>query len=465
MDNNRRSSDDLKKRPRSNPYSRSRSGRERTSRERAERPSRQSSDYSDVYSNTSHNTAGRVHTPEQESGFDLNRMASRNSAKGGRNSKNKKSGVMAGKKRILINVALSLLLVISLLGSTAFTLLESRILVKKEEDVEQGEFESVVTSPSGDVSYFLICGTDLSEKLTDIMMVACYDLKNNRVDILQLPRDSYVGTDQGLGKLNSVYQNAREGESPIKALIRRINKEFALPIDHYITVTIPGFRKIVDALGGVEMTFTRAYHVEDSRPVDNGGKAVKITLAEGATKDNPITLNLKGYEAEGFVRHRNSYNMGDLGRVEAQRKFYAAFAKKVVSMNFSQLSQIVTNCMSDITTDLSLGQMLGYAEKAHSLDLNNVTIEAVPGGSRTVRARSDWPRQSYFSVDKSALVELLNAKFRPYETTLLTEDDLEITSVPGYSRSDNYFGNDESNSFSSINGDATTTTTTASGGN
>ena len=96
MDNNRRSSDDLKKRPRSNPYSRSRSGRERTSRERAERPSRQSSDYSDVYSNTSHNTAGRVHTPEQESGFDLNRMASRNSAKSGRNSKNKKRN--GGKK-------------------------------------------------------------------------------------------------------------------------------------------------------------------------------------------------------------------------------------------------------------------------------------------------------------------------------------------------------------------------------
>lgn len=461
MDNNRKSSDDLKRKPRSNPYSYSASDRKNRA-QRADRSDRNShlGEYSDVYSSTlnTQRTRTRVAQNRTDGGFDLNRMASRN------NPAKKKNSFMTGGKRIFVNAALSLLLVVSILGATAFTLLESRILQSSDDVEEQGDFESVITSPSGDVAYFLIVGTDLSEKLTDIMMVACYDLKNNQMDILQLPRDTYVGTDQGLGKLNSVYQNAREGESPIKALIRRINKEFAIPIDHYVTVTIPGFRKIIDALGGVEMTFTREYHVEDSRPTDTGGSAIQITLAEGATEENPITVNLKGYEAEGFVRHRNSYNMGDLGRVEAQRQFYAAFAKKVVSMGFSEVKDIVTNCMSDITTDLTLGQMLGYVEKAHSINLDKVNIEAVPGGAKSARVRDGWPLQSYFSVDKSKLVDLLNEKFRPYETQLLTEDDLAITSVPGYSSSDNYFDTDDVNTFSEINGDSKTTTTTDSGG-
>ena len=441
MDEKRRSSEDLKRRPNSNPYAQK--NKKRSNQE---------------YDSSRDISSGAP----MSQGFDLNRMATKN-----KNIQSNKPSCspkvkITRKQRIIWNVVLTLVLVLSLIGSTAFTLLDVRLLYN-DKQTETKQYEEVVTSPSGDVSYILVAGTDLSEELTDIMMVACYDLKNNQMDILQIPRDTYIADiDYGYGKLNSVYGNPREGEAPIKALMRRINSDFALPIDHYVTVTIPGFRKIVDALGGVEMTFTRSYVVEDSRPTDTGGSAIDITLAEGATEENPITLNLKGFEAEGFVRHRNSYAMGDLGRVEAQRQFYAAFAKKVKNMGFSELKNIVTDCMSDISTDLRLGQMLGYVEKAHEMDLDKISIEAVPGSSTPpeyyYRARSNWPRLSYFSVDKTKLVKLLNDKFHPYETTMLTEDDLGITPVPEYNEEYQYFDGANGKSFSELNGDKTKTT-------
>lgn len=437
MDDRRKSSDDLKRKPRTNPYDRANRNR-RTTNSRPQRTS------NDVYSNSN-----------SEGGFDLNSMASR------RKPAPKKSGI-SRKTRIALNVMMSLVLVFSLIGSVGFTMLDSALLEKKEQIAEEGEFEEVQTSISGDVSYILVCGTDLSQSLTDIMMVVCYDLKNNQMDILQLPRDTYIDDiNYGYGKLNSVYGNPREGEAPVKALIRRINKDFALPIDHYVTVTIPGFRKIIDALGGVEMTFTREYVVEDSRPTDTGGSAVRITLAEGATEENPVTVRLKGYEAEGFVRHRNSYAMGDLGRVEAQRKFYAAFAQEVKNINLSELKDIVTNCMSDISTDLTLGQMLGYVEKAHGIDLDKIAIEAVPGTSPSTyyQAKPSWPAVSYFSVNKYELLDLLNEKFRPYETELLTLSDLGISGVPGFEKSYNYFEDSNGDTFNSINGNEEETTT------
>lgn len=421
--NNRRSSEDLKRRPTTNSYRAG--GNSRTRRERSLERTYERETSNDIYSDSSRRRRTdmeEIHSDSRmQNGVDLSSMRTARGRKKARNV-----------KLIVFNVVMSVILVLSTITSVGLTMMEMR-LFDRDEPEEEGQFEEVVTSPSGNVSYFLIVGTDLSEELTDIIMVACYDLLNNRMDILQIPRDTFIGTDVYPGKINAVYGAAREGEQPIKALMRRINKEFGLPIDHYVKITIPGFRKIVDALGGIEMYLDREYEVEDSRPCDTGGNAIPITIGPGE-------VTLAGYEAEGFVRHRNSYAKGDIGRVEAQRTFYAAFAKKVIGMGFGELKEIAVNCWNDISTDLSLGEMLGYVEKAHELSLDNVNIVAVPGTCPDwTSLKSGWPQLSYFSVNKSDLVDLLNEQFRPYETDLLTEDDLAILPVPGVDNGEDWF--------------------------
>jgi LCP family protein required for cell wall assembly len=329
-------------------------------------------------------------------------------------------------KLIITNVVLSICLVISSLGFVAGSLGNMQLIEDNNvNEVETNEnLVEIDVSENENVSYFLVAGLDLSESLTDIIMVVCYDLANNKASILQIPRDTYIGSEStsylrsgGTGKINGVYSRAVTGESKIKALMRCINDRLGLPIDHYVTITIPGFRDIVDAMGGVTMTLDRAYTVEDSRPTDHGGQAVKITIGPG-------TVKLKGYEAEGFVRHRNSYSKGDIGRVEAQRKFYKALMQRVTELGKSDLLNVARNCYDDISTDLTIAQMLGYASKVSETDPSDITIVGIPGQAGTRNG------QSYYFPHKAELVKVLNDQMRPYEEKVLTVDDISIEDCP-----------------------------------
>lgn len=329
-------------------------------------------------------------------------------------------------KLILTNIALSILLVISSIGTAVGFMGDMQVV--RNDNVDEKEtaegLEEIKVSESENVSYFLVAGLDLSESLTDIIMVVCFDLDKNKATILQIPRDTYVGRDStaymnagGTGKINGVYSRAVKGSSKIKTLMRNINENFNLPIDHYVTITIPGFRDIVDAMGGVTMTLDRTYTVEDSRPTDYGGKAVNITIGPG-------TVKLKGYEAEGFVRHRKSYSKGDIGRVEAQRKFYKALMKEVTKLGKKDLFNVVRKCYDDVSTDLTLSQMLGYAEKLTEVNASDVAIVGVPGQAGTKNG------QSYYFPHKSELIPVLNEHMRPYEEIPLTIEDIAIPDCP-----------------------------------
>ena len=126
------------------------------------------------------------------------------------NTKKKKHNI----KLILTNVFLSVVLVFSTLAFVGIELLNARILQKSDIGTETGDFEQIITSTNENVAYFLVVGTDLSQRLTDIVMVVCYDLSNNSLNIMQLPRDTYIGSEAGYTKkLNAVYSNAREGEA------------------------------------------------------------------------------------------------------------------------------------------------------------------------------------------------------------------------------------------------------------
>lgn len=321
-------------------------------------------------------------------------------------------------KLIFTNIFLSLVLIVSSLVFAGTSLLDSRIIdhggINQDE---KGEFADIIGSSDKDVSYFLICGVDLSESLTDVIMVGCYDLENNQLNILQIPRDTYVGREySSTGKINAVFGSAKKGESKIKALMRCINNEFMLPIDHYVTVTIEGTEQIIDAVGGVEVNLERSFKLVD----DTGSRDVSKRFGPGK-------VLFDGQWGTAFIRHRNSYVQGDIGRVKAQRSFYASFAKKMTELSFNKITGILTKSFKVMSTDMTLNQILGFAQKAKSMDLDNINIMAVPGQSGDYNVIGY--RQSYWSVHKQELVNIINQYFMPYEEKLFTVNDLGISEL------------------------------------
>lgn len=96
--------------------------------------------------------------------------------------------------------------------------------------------------------------------------------------------------------------------------IRQLEQVTGVRVDNYVVVDFGGFKKMVDAVDGVEVCVPRELHS------DKGD----ITIPAG-------TRTMMGEEAEDYIRIRYGVGDGtDLGRIRRQQAFMAALVQRVV---------------------------------------------------------------------------------------------------------------------------------------
>ncbi|MGW5232520.1 LCP family protein [Streptomyces nodosus] len=158
-------------------------------------------------------------------------------------------------------------------------------------------------------------------KRTDTMMIL--HTGDNGPTLISLPRDSdveiptYKGstsgkTYQGTGR--HVKLNAAYAEDGPELLVRTVEYNTGLHIDHYAEIGFGGFANIVDAVGGVEMTIDKGFKDKYSGADFKAGKQ-----------------KLDGEQALAFVRTRHAFAASDLQRTKNQQKFLAALAHQVAT--------------------------------------------------------------------------------------------------------------------------------------
>ncbi|WP_260868044.1 LCP family protein [Streptomyces sp. SAJ15] len=127
--------------------------------------------------------------------------------------------------------------------------------------------------------------------------------------------------------------------------IRTVEKLTGIRVDHHVIVDFRGFKKMVNAVGGVEVCL--------KEPIDDD--EAKLELPAGRQV-------LRGEEALGFVRARYSIGNGsDTGRIARQQQFLAALVKKVhsngVLFNPRRLYPVLDAATKSLTTDPGLGSL------------------------------------------------------------------------------------------------------------
>ncbi|MFI8997364.1 LCP family protein [Streptomyces sp. NPDC053542] len=139
--------------------------------------------------------------------------------------------------------------------------------------------------------------------------------------MVSLPRDSwvtipsYIRPDTGMhyraskNKLNAAFSFGGPD-----LLVRTIEHNTGLRIDHYTEIGFAGFVGIVDAVGGVRMCVDRDIKDEKSG----------LDLKKGCH-------TLDGRGALAFVRQRHQEARGDLGRSRNQQRFLSALADKAAT--------------------------------------------------------------------------------------------------------------------------------------
>ncbi|MBQ5566540.1 MAG: LCP family protein [Oscillospiraceae bacterium] len=263
---------------------------------------------------------------------------------------------------------------------------------------------------------FLVLGTDKSESNTDTIMIVAYDVANQDLSLMSIPRDTMVNVKWDIKKINSVYSVL--GMDGLKTHLKKL---IGFAPDYYVKVDLEAFVEVVDLIGGVEVDVPRQMDYEDP------WQDLKIHLKPGLQK-------LNGQQAMGLVRwrHNDDYTKGydDKGRMETQQMFLKAMFKQCLALkNWSKISGYIDIFYRDVESDLKLGEMLWFAQKAMSLQTEDFNTFTMPGNYNA----SAWSRtyhnyQSYVTVFVGEMLELVNAHFNPYQQTV-TSAELDIMSI------------------------------------
>ena len=261
----------------------------------------------------------------------------------------------------------------------------------------------------------LFLGMDETRSNTDVIMLALFDLRENCVQILQIPRDTFVPgfTSFEACKLNSVYARGNPKRPPVQRVVDCLEAIFRIPIDRYVCASCGDIAEIVDLIGGVPVDMPYRINYETGKVIEAGEQV------------------LSGEQAEWLVRFRHDYTEGDIGRMKAQRIFLAAAMRKMSSLGAAELLRAVDQIEDRqlIGSDLTVDELTKLAALASAAGTQRITMHLLPGeGTRYAPPlpQNDIPYYSVWTMHRQPVIDLLNQHFRPYTAA---EDDLPVAEL------------------------------------
>lgn len=243
----------------------------------------------------------------------------------------------------------------------------------------------------------LLLGLDESLD-ADVVILFLIDICGRKMDILQIPRDTYVGSATP-GTISSLYSDGDSSVLPINRVVSSVRKTLCLPVDSYVTVNCSDISAITDALGGVTANVPSTFSYPGNHIIYEGQQL------------------LNGIQSEHFLRFKSGYSEGDIGRIKAQRTYLAFFMQKIQETGSQKCAEILPLIREHISSDLSAGEMNSLLELICKIDTENVNIHMLCGEGVVYNDCPVW------SIHSDAAIKLLNENFRPYQADV---EDLPI---------------------------------------
>ena len=257
-----------------------------------------------------------------------------------------------------------------------------------------------------------LAATDVEGFRTDTMMVLSYDTVEQKVGVVSIPRDTITQREAGKNP-HLVY-----GSGGVEKRIEEVSHMLGIVIDGYVKVDISGFIALVDYLGGVDFYVPVNMNYDD--PIQN----LHIHYQKGMQ-------HLDGQQAMEVARYRHDNNnpdgtpgpnqdYTDVGRTKTQQEMLVALAKKVLAWDsLTKINGFVEIFNQYVETDLTLSNMLFFAQKAIDLDVSNsVETATLEGRGDAIYQGSLW----CFELDEEKTVDTVNRLINPYSRALTAED-------------------------------------------
>lgn len=255
--------------------------------------------------------------------------------------------------------------------------------------IQRVDLAGVLDPVSGDSTNYLLVGSDSREAFDPEGSSGVTGRRSDTLIVLRttptgssmmsIPRDLWVtiASTSKPGRINGAYNDGPAN------LVRTVQQNLNIPINHYMEVGFGSFAGLVDAIGGVTIEFANpAFDDQSGLVVDTAG---------------PVTLD--GTQALAYARSRNYTEVidgrevteptADLGRQQRQQQFLRTALKEVgATRNPLTLLRVADSMSSELIIDSDLGfsEALRFVRKLGSSDPATVVLptEGVRKGNAAV---------------------------------------------------------------------------------
>ncbi|KAF0648432.1 LCP family protein [Streptomyces fradiae] len=245
----------------------------------------------------------------------------------------------------------------------------------RPQDIEDGSLDILVLGSDSRSGANGAYGRDEGAARSDTAMVVHVHEGRKKASVVSIPRDTLVtrpecarrdGTSEPAA-YRAMFNTAYEVGGPACA-VKTVEQMSGVRMDHYVEVDFTGFKEIIDALGGVQVTTTR--------PIKDGSSHLDL---------DPGTHQLDGEQALGLVRTRKGVgDQSDLGRIQLQQAFVKALVEQVgkvgVFTSPQKLWGLADTATKAVTTDSELDGVKELADLAGGLsglgadDIHMITL-------------------------------------------------------------------------------------------
>lgn len=272
-------------------------------------------------------------------------------------------------------------------------------------------------------------GTHDGASLTDTIMVVSYDLKTNQAYLISIPRDMWLPALKS--KANAAYEIGLEQGNGLGFAKTIMGNILGIPIHYALRVDFNGFIKVIDQLGGIDITVGNSfddynYPIEGKENDLCGYQEKEMDFTEDQAKqfntqpgkvkvfispDGKIATDaaqedigakyftcryehisfksgvthMDGETALKFVRSRHGTNGegSDFARSARQEIVLQAVRSKIISpgtiFNPSKISDILSTLGKTVDTDISVKDALEVYNLSKKLvQTHNFTLDASP---------------------------------------------------------------------------------------
>lgn len=203
---------------------------------------------------------------------------------------------------------------------------------------------------------------------TDTLELITINPKKETVTMTSIPRDILikVDTDEGADyvKLNAAYQIGGA-----KQTVKQVKELLGVPIDYYAVVNMGVLKKVVNAVGGVDVNNPFAFDYEGQH------------FAKGK-------LHLNGHDALQYSRMRYDDPKGDYGRQNRQQQVIKSIMKNFKkSGSISAANKILDAVKDGVKTNIPIDNVATLYSNYH-VALNNIKTEHFQGLDATIEGVS-----------------------------------------------------------------------------